>query len=108
MASVVQLLRRPDKGSNVRVQAPPDATYLSPLLGHDWIMTPAEETLARIKARREEQTRLYRILDLWAAVQAQGTAPEEVESFGFDPKLLPPTLGARAPARNGAGTRSLC
>ena len=55
-------------------------------------MTPAEETLARIKARREEQTRLYRILDLWAAVQAQGTAPEEVESFGFNLKLLSPTL----------------
>ena len=28
MASVVQLLRRPDKGCNVRVQAPPGATYL--------------------------------------------------------------------------------
>ena len=55
-------------------------------------MTPAEETLARIKARREEQARLYRILDLWAAVQAQGTEPEEVQSFGFDPKLLTPTL----------------
>ena len=55
-------------------------------------MTPAEDTLARIKARREEQARLYRILDLWAAVQAQGTEPEEVQSFGFDPKLLTPTL----------------
>ncbi len=55
-------------------------------------MTPAEETLARIKARREEQARLYRILDLWAAVQAQGTEPEEVDSFGFDPKLLSPML----------------
>jgi hypothetical protein len=55
-------------------------------------MTPAEDTLARIKARREEQARLYRILDLWAAVQAQGTEPEEIQSFGFDPKLLTPTL----------------
>ena len=55
-------------------------------------MTPAEDTLARIKARREEQARLYRILDLWAAVQAQGTEPEEIHSFGFDPKLLTPTL----------------
>ena len=55
-------------------------------------MTPAEQTLARIKARREEEARLYRILDLWAAVEAQGTAPEEVESFGFDPVLLSPTL----------------
>ena len=55
-------------------------------------MTPAEETLARIKARRNEQARLYRILDLWAAVQAQGIEPEEVQSFGFDPKLLTPTL----------------
>jgi hypothetical protein len=55
-------------------------------------VTPAEETLARIKARRDEQARLYRILDLWAAVQAQGTEPEEVRSFGFDPKLLTPTL----------------
>jgi len=55
-------------------------------------MTPTEETLARIKARREEQARLYQILDLWAAVQAQGVEPEEVESFGFNPKLLSPTL----------------
>ena len=55
-------------------------------------MTPAEKTLARLKARHEEQARLYQILDLWAAVQAQGTKPEEVQSFGFDPKLLTPTL----------------
>ena len=48
--------------------------------------------LARIKARREEQDRLYRILDLWTEVQAQGIGPGEVDSFGFDPKLLPPTL----------------
>jgi hypothetical protein len=27
MASAVQLLTRPDKGRNVRVQAPPGATY---------------------------------------------------------------------------------
>ena len=25
-------------------------------------------------------------------MQAQGTEPEEVQSFGFDPKLLTPTL----------------
>ena len=55
-------------------------------------MSPAEETLTSIKARREEQARLYRILDLWAAVQAQGTEPDEVASLGFDPKLLTPTL----------------
>ena len=55
-------------------------------------MTPAEKTLASINARRKEQARLYRILDLWAAVQAQGTEPDEVDSFGFDLKLLTPTL----------------
>ena len=33
MASVVQLLRRPDKGRNVRVQAPPDAFTFHPFSG---------------------------------------------------------------------------
>jgi hypothetical protein len=55
-------------------------------------MTPVQEKLAEIKAKREEQDRLYRTLDLWAAVEAQGIEPEEVESFGYDPKLLPHIL----------------
>lgn len=55
-------------------------------------MTPLQEKLDSIKALHAEQDRLIRTLDLWAAVQAQGIEPEEVECFGYNPALLPPIL----------------
>jgi len=58
--------------------------------------TPAQALLASVREKQAEAARLYRTLDLWAAVQAQGIAVECVEAFGFDPGLLTPRQRADA------------
>lgn len=42
----------------------------------------------RIKAKRDECSKLYAQLEMWAKVKMQGISPDDVVSFGFDPKLL--------------------
>jgi hypothetical protein len=71
-------------------------------------MTPVQEKLAEIKAKREEESRLWATLDLWANVQAQGIEPEEVESFGFDPDLLPSLLKRKRQYAMGGGGFDPC
>lgn len=51
-------------------------------------MTPAQELLASIKAKRAEQAKCLAELDLWAAVQAQGIDIGTVAVFGFKPEWL--------------------
>jgi len=51
-------------------------------------MTPAQELLESIKAKRAEQAKLLAELDLWAAVQAQGIDISTVATFGFKPEWL--------------------
>jgi hypothetical protein len=54
-------------------------------------MTPAQQLLQEIAAKRAEQARLLAQVDLWAAVQAQRIAIDKVERFGFDETRLTPT-----------------
>ena len=63
-------------------------------------MTPAQQLLQEIAAKRAEQGRLLAQLGLWAAVQAQGIAIDTVERFGFDEKLL--TRGQKFEAQRAA------
>ena len=51
-------------------------------------MTPVQELLESIKAKRAEQAKLLAELDLWAAVQAQGIDIDTVATFGFKPEWL--------------------
>jgi hypothetical protein len=44
--------------------------------------------LADIACKRAECDQLYRVLDLWAAVRAQGIDIDTVQSFGFDRSLV--------------------
>jgi hypothetical protein len=47
-------------------------------------MTPAQSKRAGIACKRAACDRLYRMLDLWAAVEAQGVDVDTVETLGFD------------------------
>jgi hypothetical protein len=51
-------------------------------------MTPVQELLESIKAKRAEQAKCLAELDLWAAVQAQGIDIGTVSTFGFKPEWL--------------------
>jgi hypothetical protein len=51
-------------------------------------MTPVQELLASIRAKRAEQAKCLAELDLWAAVQAQGIDIGTVATFGFKPEWL--------------------
>jgi hypothetical protein len=67
--------------------------------------TPAQALLASVREKQAEAARLYRTLDLWAAVQAQGIEVECVEAFGFDPAPTTawcPTPRQRADAQRAA------
>jgi hypothetical protein len=48
----------------------------------------ATDVLGRIREKRAEEARLLAILDLWAAVQAQGIDIGSVACFGMDPRFL--------------------
>jgi hypothetical protein len=67
------------------------------------MMTGAQALLVKIKAARAEQAELLDTLDLWASVQAQGIVIEDVQCFGFDPKLL--TVRQKTAARRAAIAR---
>jgi hypothetical protein len=66
-------------------------------------MSGFQTTLKRIAAKRQAAEKLYKQLDLWAAVAAQGVVVENVASFGFDPALLTDAQvrGIRLTARLG-------
>jgi|WetSurMetagenome_2_1015567.scaffolds.fasta_scaffold84162_2 hypothetical protein len=51
-------------------------------------MSRFPEQVKRLTSKRQAAEKLYKQLDLWAAVAAQGIVVENVASFGFDPKLL--------------------
>ena len=55
----------------------------------------ALNTLERMKRNRQEQDQCYLVLELWAAVKAQGVEIDHVESFGYDPKLSPKEVKIR-------------
>ena len=57
-------------------------------------MTLLKRRLRRSRHGGKRQTRLYRILDLGRRA-GSGDRAGGVESFGFDPKLLPPTSARR-------------
>jgi hypothetical protein len=47
------------------------------------MMTEAQELIQSIKAKQAEQAKCLAVLDLWAAVQAQGIDIGTVDKFGF-------------------------
>ena len=47
-----------------------------------------QSTIDSLSAKLDEQKKLLRTLAMWDKVKAQGINPDDVASFGFDPKLM--------------------
>lgn len=44
----------------------------------------------RLNQLNDERNKLMKQLEMWAKVKAQGISPDDVDVFGFDPKLVTP------------------
>lgn len=63
------------------------------------------EITDRLAARDAERSLLLRTLAMWAKVKEQGTDPETVARFGFDPELLTTSERNEARRKNHNWTR---
>jgi len=68
-------------------------------------MTPAQELLTSIQAKRFKQAKLLAELDLWAAVQAQGIDISTVATFGFKSEWPRPNVYNSVRHKDGTITR---
>lgn len=46
--------------------------------------------ISRLNQLNDERNKLMKQLEMWAEVKAQGISPDDVDVFGFDPKLVTP------------------
>jgi hypothetical protein len=51
----------------------------------------ARDVIARIRRNQRDRDYCLAVLDLWAQVQEQGIEIGQVESFGFDTRILSPS-----------------